>query len=322
MESEETCCCASEPVSDVKVRERALLMHFLETGQQWGDALMRKDTPEAFQQARLIFDTMAKIMGATPITVLSKDEASKASTVANFKPDCAPINPRLMCLYTNINDRLALIHSCLNSKRLKNGRSNLDMPYFGDCSIRDCWKDTNDICIDESDWCLLPSPYRFVVLVQKAQEVAGDVRTLGSALLAAYEKGDAEYLSTMRAMHERQLLNLGLEVRQNQWREADWQLQALQKTKEIAQTRLQYYKNLIANGLISGEAQYEPMDISSTTVRTAGNIVEGIGQFMNIIPDPYVGFPCQFYGTAYWHQNGHDVFCRCKDCQYSGGYFE
>ncbi|MFE6707752.1 neuraminidase-like domain-containing protein [Bacillus thuringiensis] len=294
MEPEETCCCASEPVSDPKVKERSILLHYLETTQRWGDALMRKNTPEAFQQARLIFDTMVKILGPAPITVFSKDETSKEFTVANFTPDCAPVNPRLMCLYTNIKDRLALIHSGLNSKRLKNGRPNQSMPYFGDCAIRDCWKDTNNLCIDESDWCLLPSPYRFAVLVEKAQEVAADVRDLGNALLAAYEKGDAEYLSTMRSMHERQLLNLGLEVRQNQWREADWQLQALKKTKEMTQTRLQYYQNLIMNGLISGETQYEPLTISSTTVRSAGNIVEGIGQTMNIIPDPYVGFPCSF----------------------------
>ena len=71
-------------------------------------------------------------------------------------------------------------------------------------------------------------------------------------------------------------------------------MQALQKTKEIAQTNLQYYKNLIAVGLISGESQYEPLTISSTTTRAAGNIAVAIGQTLNLIPDPYVGFPANF----------------------------
>lgn len=168
------------------------------------------------------------------------------------------------------------------------------MPYFGNSDIRDCWKTTREICADEGDWCLPQSPYRFMVLVQKALEMAGDVRAFGAALLAAYEKGDAEYLSSMRTMHERQLLNLALEIRQQQWREADWQVQALRKTKEIAQTNLQYYNNLIAVGLISGESQYEPLTISSTTTRTEGNIAVGIGQTLNLIPDPYVGFPSNF----------------------------
>jgi hypothetical protein len=195
---------------------------------------------------------------------------------------------------TSVSDRLALIHTCLNAKRLKNGRPNLDMPYFGNSEIRDCWKTTREISTDESDWCLSQSPYRFRVLVQKAQEMASDVRAFGSALLAAYEKGDAEYLSTMRTMPERQLLNLALEVRQHQWPEADWQVQALRKTKEIAQTNLQYYKNLIAVGLISGESQYEPLTISSTTTRAAGNIAVAIGQTLNLISSPFVGFPSNF----------------------------
>jgi Tc toxin complex TcA C-terminal TcB-binding domain len=288
------CCCASDPVSDAEVKERAILMHHLDTLLQWGDALMRKNTPEAFQQARLLYDTTANILGATPITVLSDVAVVEAFTVTNFRPECAPVNPRLMCLYTSASDRMALIHACLNARRLRNGRPNLDMPYFGNSEIRDCWKTTNDLCADEGDWCAPQSPYRFMVLLQKAQELAGEVRALGGALLAAYEKGDAEYLSTMRAMHERQLLNLTREVRQNQWREADWQVQALRKTKQIAQTRLQYYMNLIANGLISGESQYEPLTITSTTLRAAGNIAEAIGQAMNLIPDPFVGFPSNF----------------------------
>jgi hypothetical protein len=288
--SVEDCCCASDPVSDEEVKERAILLHYLDTLFQWGEALLRKNTPEAFQQARLLFETAAKILGATPVNVLTEGKETPAMHVRGFiKPACAPINPRLMCLYTNVNDRLALIHACLNARRLKNGRPNLDMPYFGNSKIRDCWKTTKEICADEGEWCLPQSPYRFLVLVQKAQEIAGDVRALGAALLAAYEKGDAEYLATIRATHERQLLNLALEVRQHQWREADWQVQALQKTKEIAQARLLYYKNLIANGLLSKEVAYQVQMGISLGAYAAGQISEAIAQTMNSTPDMWIG---------------------------------
>lgn len=286
-------CCVSDPVSDSEVKERAILMHYLETLVQWGYAVMRKNTPEAFQKARVIFDTAARILGSTPITV-SSDDLSEPNPVSDFEPECAPINPRLLCLYTAVDDQLSLIHTCLNAKRLKNGKPNLDMPYFGNSNLRDCWKTPQETCDDEADWCLPHSCYRFMVLVQKAQEFSNEVRALGGALLSAYEKGDAEYLSTMRVLHERQLLNLALDIRQYQWREADWQVQALLKTKEGAQTRLHYYKTLISNGLVSGEVQYEPLTISSSTVRAAGNIAVAIGQFINLIPDPFVGFPSNF----------------------------
>jgi hypothetical protein len=288
------CCCASEPVSPAEARERALLLHYLETLLQWGEAVLQSNTPERFQQARVLFEAAARILGSAPISVQAHDDTIAPVTLAAFQPACAPINPRLLCLYSSVTDRLALIHHCLNSWRLKHGKPNRDMPYFGNSNIRECWQTPDEGCADEGEWCLPHSPYRFVFLVQKAQEVTGDVRGMGSALLAAYEKGDGEYLAAMRAMHERQLHQLALEIRQQQWREADWQTQALRKTKEMAQTRLQYYSMLIAAGLIVGEAQYEPLTISSTTLRSAGNIVEAIGQAMNLIPDPNVGFPVSF----------------------------
>jgi hypothetical protein len=292
-DEEKDCCCASQPVPEKQVLDRAILLHYLETLLEWSAAIMRKNTPEAFQLTRLIVDTAAKILGDMPVTDLSKGNAVQVK-VSDFKPECAPLNPRLLCIYLTVKDRLALIHNCINAFRLKNGRPNLDMPYFGDTTVRECWKLSKNPCIEDGDWCMPYSPYRFTFLYQKALELSNEVRMFGTALLTAYEKGDAEYLQAMRVMHERQLLELALEVRQIQLREADWQVQALQKTKEIAQTNLIYYKNLVAFGLISNEAQYEPMMSTAGSLRTAGNIVEAIGQFMNLIPDPFVGFPSNF----------------------------
>jgi len=53
------------------------------------------------------------------------------------------------------------------------------------------------------------------------------------------------------AGHEKDLLELSLSVRQDQWRDADWQVQALQQTKEVNQTNLLYYTNLYQNDLIN-----------------------------------------------------------------------
>lgn len=288
---ESECCCASDPVDDLTAKNRSTLLQYLETLVQWGDALMRKNTPEAFQQARLIFDTAEKILGDTPITVQGQADPDLDEMVEEFIPDCAPLNPRLLCLYTTLSDRLSLIHACLNARRLHNGKPNLDMPYFGNSKIRDCWKTSDDVCIDEFDWCLPQSPYRFLFLLQKAQDMSAEVRALGGTLLAAYEKGDGEYLSSIRAMHERQLLNLALDIRKQQWRESDWQVQALQKTKENAITRRQYYADLISHGLKSGEIQYDALSGVSQDFRLAANISETAAGIMGIIPDIYAGFP-------------------------------
>ena len=91
------------------------------------------------------------------------------------------------------------------------------------------------------------------------------------------------------ARHERQLQNLTEEIRRMEFREADWQVQALQKSKQSAQAKRQYYADLIANGLIPKEQSYQNLMGVSMTTRAAGNIVEAVGQVMNLIPDNTTG---------------------------------
>ncbi|MEU0988143.1 neuraminidase-like domain-containing protein [Streptomyces sp. NPDC005953] len=278
---------APEPeVSARRARRRSITLHYTETLFQWGDAELARNTPESFEHARLIFATAARLLGRRPRTLPARSPA-RTSTVDRFIPLPAPINPRLLALYDQGADRLALIESCLNAARLHNGDPERDMPYWGTGQPQD-----GRPCPDAVDRCAPHSPYRFVFLVQKAAELAGEVRALGAALLAAHEKGDAEYLVSLRATQETQLLSLMTQVRQNQWRESDWQVQALRKTKEITQTRRNYYALLIQNGLISKEIEHENLTGTGMALRTASNVTEGIAQVMSLIPDMFVGFPC------------------------------
>jgi hypothetical protein len=282
-------CCQTEIVSDEILHQRSILLHYLETLAQFGHAAMCRNSPEGFQKARLIFDSMARILGDRPRIVFSRDDGTNLQTVLDFKARFAPLNPRLMDLYDLVGERLSRLHHCLNKQRLRNGRLHLEMPYWGNSPVRRGWRTEVELCEIEDDRCCPRSPYRFQFLVQKALELAAEVRALGSELLAAFEKGDAEYLAALRARHERQLLNLTLEIRQNEWRESDWQVQALKKTKEGAQARRQYFANLIANGLIGNEQAYVDLTAVGIGTRAAGNIVEAIAQAFHIVPDPYTG---------------------------------
>ena len=114
--------------------------------------------------------------------------------------------------------------------------------------------------------------------IQKAIELAGRVRELGAALLSAYEKGDAEYLASIRAEQEREMQALGIAIRQDQWRDADWQVQALQQTKDLSQADLIYYANLYQNGLINDEIQNLDLTTNALQTRTGANDDRGRGR--------------------------------------------
>jgi hypothetical protein len=289
--SAESACCDSTDITCDQARNRSVLLHYLETLVEWGEAAMhRGNSPEAFQQARVIFDAAGLILGRTPINVQLEPPAN-SGTVSSFKPEFPSLNPRLLNLYTVVGDRLAMIHACLNSRRLYNAEG-CELQYFGNDPVRNGWRSTVDFCAEEAQWCYLRSPYRFMYLIQKAQEYAGKVQELGGALLSAFEKGDAEYLASLRAGQERELLTLGLEAKQDQWRDADWQVEALQKTKAVSQSNLIYYNSLINSGpggLINDEIMYQNLTSSALSLRGTANITEGIGEGMRLIPDIVLG---------------------------------
>jgi receptor-binding and translocation channel-forming TcA subunit of Tc toxin/ABC toxin-like protein len=277
-------CCDSTDVDCAQARDRSVLLSYLETLRDWGDALMRRDTREAYEQARAVFDTARLILGKPPRKVKLPKPVSPPP-VSGFVPAFPPLNPRLLALYDLINDRLAMIHRCLSSRRLRSGKGRCEVPRF--CIDRDgkgwesCGDECHDDCEDERAWCHLPSPYRFLFLVQKAVELAAASRALGAELLTAFEKGDAAYLETLRARQEREMAALAIEMRKDAWRESDWQVEVLQKNKATAQANFQYYKGLIQAGLITPEVAYQDLTIASTVLRAAGNISEAIGGAMS-----------------------------------------
>ena len=281
-------CCDSAKVSDETARHRAATLHFCETLLEWAERLMcRGNCPEAFQQARLLCDTAAKVAGRRPKTILMP-EAATPQPVSSFTPAYAPLNPRLMDLYSSIDDKLVLIHTCESARRLPRGRLGEDMIYFGDSPLRGGWRTEPQCCSSEA-CCNRPSPYRFTFQIQKAIELVGRVRELESALLAAYEKLDAEALASIHAEQEREMLALGISIRQDQWRDADWQIQALQQTKEANQTSLIYYNNLYQTGLINDETQNLSLVTNAKQTRTGANEVEAVGESFTIVPDFFVG---------------------------------
>jgi hypothetical protein len=276
-------CCDSTDITCAQARDRSVVLDYLEALRDWGDAVMRRNTREAYEQARTIYDTARWILGKPPRKV-KLPQPDHPPQVSNFVPSFPPLNPRLMALYELTNDRLAMIHRCLSSSRFRNGTGCCDEPRF--CLDRrpkssQCAQECGEDCGDEALWCHLPSPYRFQILVGKAVELASACRALGADLLAAFEKADAAYLEELRARQEREMAGLAIEVRKDAWRDSDWQVEVLQKNKSVAQANLQYYKQQIENGLITPELAYQDLTIAGTVLRAAGNIVEAVGGGMS-----------------------------------------
>jgi hypothetical protein len=282
-------CCDPSDVTCDEARDRAVVLHYLETLVEWSDALRhRENAPEAFQQAWALLDVAEHILGRPPRPVRLVPPAAP-SNVATFAPAFAPLNPRLVDLYETVADRMSLIRTCQSARRLPDRRADGNMPYFGNDPDRLGWRRLAGRCADGEDWCGLRSPYRFTVLVQKAQDHAARVEAFGNAFEAAVEKGDAELLNSLRAGQEREIQSLGLAAEEDAWRDADWAIEALQKTKAISQTNLNYYQGLIQAGLIGQEVAYQDLTEASTVTRGVAETIEASSGAASAIGNYFTG---------------------------------
>ncbi|WP_261561639.1 neuraminidase-like domain-containing protein [Frankia tisae] len=285
------------PATPAGARQRASILAQLETLLSWGDRLLgthcdcasvqSPGSLESSAMARTVLDAANRILGAIPTTVVLGPQHGAVSTVGNFTPASPPLNPRLVSLYERVDDRLTLVHERDNRRRRRYAEGDDAREFWGDDPVRDGWRNVEADCCDGG--CCTSSPYRFQFLVQKALEMAGEVRAFGGALLSAYEKGDGEYLAALRASHERQMQTLALAVRKDQWRDADWQVQALKQAKLSAHNQLAYYTGLVDSGLNSNENMYVDLTGVGIGLEVTAQVFEMIAQLGGVIPDSYVG---------------------------------
>ena len=275
-----------EPHLVARLRPRAymfsVVMKYLDNLIAWGDQLFRRDSMEAIDEATQIYVLAAQILGrkpeaithrtrprpmafaelrpkltgdagalANPLVVAENIVGAGGATTSNSAPlpptlyFCVPDNPKLSEYYATVDDRLTKIRNCMNIDGVVRQLALFDPPIDPGMLVRAraAGIDISAILADAN----APLPlYRFSTMSQKASELATSVRELGSALLSAIEKRDAEALARLRNGHELSVLSSVRLVKQFQVQEARTNLESLGPTLENAQARLAYYVGLVS----------------------------------------------------------------------------
>jgi hypothetical protein len=157
---------------------------------------------------------------------------------------CVPGNEKLFEYWDTVEDRLFKIRHCMNIDGIERKLPLFDPPIDPALLVRaaSMGLDLATVLVDVE----APLPlYRFNVGVQKALEICAEVRALGSALLSALEKKDAEELSRLRSGHELETLKLARKIKEQQKDEAEANLAALRKTREVTAERYINYQRLM-----------------------------------------------------------------------------
>ena len=154
---------------------------------------------------------------------------------------CVPRNDKMLGYWDAVGDRLFKIRNGMNIAGVMRPQALFDPPIDPGLLVKAAAAGL-DLAGVIGGLYRPPGPVRCVVYLQKAIELAGEVRALGSALLAAIEKGDAEHLALVRQRHEVQVQGLARGVRFLQHKAAQEATRSLKVTRDTALERLRYYQ--------------------------------------------------------------------------------
>lgn len=154
---------------------------------------------------------------------------------------CMPRNDKLLGYWDTVADRLFKIRNSLNIQGVFRQLALFEPPIDPAMLARAAAAGLDVAAIVNGLNQPLPL-VRFAFLVQKAAEIAQEVKALGNSLLSAMEKEDGEALALLRAKHERAVMEMVEHVKYGQLQEAIKSKEGLLQTLALAVQRYTYYE--------------------------------------------------------------------------------
>ena len=191
---------------------------------------------------------------------------------------CVPENDQLIGYWDRAEDRLFKIRHCLNIDGVARALPLFAPPVSPAVLVAAAAAGSAGQAV--ASQLNLPVPfYRFTMLIGQARELAGTVAALGSGLLAALEKKDAEALALLQVSQQQALLDMSTAVKEltiEQTAQAD---EALAAALAAAQDRQTYYSGLVAGGLSPAELENiaamhraKSFNLAATIIRAASSV--------------------------------------------------
>lgn len=157
---------------------------------------------------------------------------------------CIPQNDKMLGYWDTVADRLFKIRHCMNIEGVVRQLALFDPPIDPGMLVKAAAAGINIGSI-VNGLNQPTSPVRAALLIQKALELAGEVRGLGAALLSAIEKKDSEHMALLRQEHEIKVQKMQQETRFLQWKQAQESTESLLKSRASALERYRYYLRLM-----------------------------------------------------------------------------
>jgi hypothetical protein len=201
---------------------------------------------------------------------------------------CTPSDTQILGYWGTVADRLYKIRHCMNIQGQVQPLP-LFAPPINPALLVAAEAAGVDLSSVLSDISAAVPYYRFSYVIARAQELCAEVKSLGSALLSALEKKDAEALAQLRSGQEVAVQNAILTLKQMQVNEANSTLQGLLQSLAVATYRQSYYQGLISGGWSSYENAQVGALTTSQAYKSQSQQTEIQASIVSMLPNLEIG---------------------------------
>lgn len=182
----------------------------------------------------------------TSANQVNEDASSSLFGIGRTLYFCIPQNDKLLEYWDKVADRLFKIRHCMNIEGVVRQLALFEPPIDPGMLVKAVAAGL-DIAAIVNNINQPLSNVRGPLLLQKAMEICNEVKSMGSALLSAIEKKDAEHISLLRQQHETKILTMVKDVKFLQWKETEASTEALIKSRNTVFERYKHYKIILGN---------------------------------------------------------------------------
>ena len=194
---------------------------------------------------------------------------------------CVPRNDKLLTYWDTVADRLFKIRNSLNFQGVFRQLALFEPPIDPALLARATAAGLNVSAIING--LNQPLPFvRFQFLVQRAAELAQEVKSLGNNLISVIEKKDAETLAILRAKHERIVMEMVEQVRYSQLQEAIKAKEGLVESLALVVQRYTFYQLQLGK---------KPEEIKQTIPELDELDKEGLVKMNFSMDEPFIELP-------------------------------
>ncbi len=209
---------------------------------------------------------------------------------------CVPPNTELHAYWDRVDDRLFKIRHCMDISGQVRELALTEPPIDPRLLVHGA---ADGIALDSGTGSLASAlpPYRFSYLIERAKSYAATLQGFGNALLGARERKDAEEMSRLSVVHQKNIASLSTRLRDFDIGTAQETLAATEAQRDAAVVRRDFYQGLLDEGNNGWETSERISRHLAASIRSLQGALDFVAAISTALPQIGSPFAMKYGGV-------------------------